>query len=270
MVIILSAGIEHGYNPLEIKEKWRHLIEQPGLYIVFDADENKFDTASHWVDFTNRFLRLYAAIPEERTPSYEDVWKEGGPSHYYPTHFPEVFPDFDSYEKLADEMRHRFAPNHKGEAMHGTERIVSIKQMYEYLASVGTILGTLTARPATAVVKRATEQQFRNAEIPVLDVIYKPVEVPLKDSSIEKLRILQPVLIDDSVSTAKIIKDYNSTRGNNRPIIQILNTSGVLTKPAIEKNGFTAQLQDGIFIMQSWDDLPNVIEEINSWINSLN
>lgn len=275
----MIATEKEGYNPNLIKNNWKESVARnPGLYFILDLDENLFNTAGHWVDFSNTFLRIYAGIKTD-LPTKDEIYRDGGPSSYYPNHFSQVFPTSESYEKLADEMRHRAIPNRAGAPMYK-----DMPWIYKTLSKQGKLLGGLTARPATIIVKKATEQQIVASGLPLFDVIYKLLDVPLAQASQAKLRILEEitddpdtqgilVIIDDSLSTAKIISERNHRRGGKRPIIQILNASGPLTKPKIESDPegkFTFTMNDGIFIMEDWNLLPETINHVKSWIPSQN
>ncbi len=277
-VVRTIATEKEGYNPHLIKQHWKELVvRSPGLYFILDLDENLFNTAGHWVDFTNTFLRIYAGTRD--VPTKNEVYNEGGPSTYYPKHFPQIFPTSDSYEKLADEMRHRAIPNRAGHPMHN-----DMSWIHKILNERGVLLGGLTARPATTTVKKATEQQISASGLPTFDILYKPLDVPLAQISQVKLRILEEIandsntqsiliLIDDSMSTAQVIRKRNQHRGNKPPIIQILNKSGPLTKPRLENDlegQFTFTPDDGIFIMDNWICLPETINVIKAWLPTRN
>lgn len=269
----------YGYDRAIIQNSWKKLVSQnPGLHFILDLDENLYNTAGYWIDFSNRFLRMYAGV-SNNLPSKDEVYNAGGPSNYYPKHFPQVFPSSERYEILADEMRHRATPNRAGVAMHS-----DMPWIFHELNNQGILLGGLTARPATAIVKKATEQQLATSGFPLFDVIYKPLDIPRALVSQEKLGFLEEivcdsnslgtiVLIDDSMSTANIISERNCLHLKKRPLIQILNASGPLTRPKMindHEGKFTFNNNSGIFVMKDWGSLPETIENIKKWIGNRN
>lgn len=262
------------YDPDQIINRWREKIagSKAELFFILDLDENLFNSAAHWVTFSNTFLRLFAAIDLERLPTEEVVMAVGGPSTYYPLFFPDVFPTTEAYEVLADEMRHRYAPNRLGKAMHP-----NLSELISQLNGVGEVLGGLTARPETQVVRDATKAQLHPVE---MEVVYKPVNRPLAEASREKIERLETlshassgvvVLIDDSLSTAKVISEWNKSRNSvqSQPIVQILNGLGPLTAPKLEQGLVDLDQLEGVFLLSDWSDLDQVITDIQSWLTNL-
>lgn len=263
------------YSPDIIIDSWQRQVDTNDcLNFVLDLDENLFDTVFHWVKHTNRFLRMFGGIQSDELPSHKDVCVEGGPSVYYPHHFPDIFPDINRYEILADELRHRKSGNVSGPPMSH-----DIASVHEHITNAGTLLGGLTARPATDVVVGATRQQVRMHFTTEFPIIYKPTHIPLSKASTMKLDVLARlatptsagtvVLIDDSISVARLIAEWNRTT-QGKSIIQILNGAGPLTRPLLEADKFTLGDARGIFVMHTWDNLLQTIHAINDWLQTQN
>lgn len=258
------------YNPTSILNAWHDQIaSQPGLHIILDIDENLTNTVSYWVRASNRFLRMYGSVASNRLPTVEEVCQEGGPSVYYPGHFPDVFDSPELYEKLMDEWRHRRGPNYVSRPMHQ-----DMTWIYHQIRSKANFLGAITARSATEVVIGATQDLLTSLSLPQFPIIYKSPSTPLSAASSEKLVHLERlvegspqgrvVLIDDSISTAELVAQRNRRSPRLAQLMYILNASGPLTKPILNRGEFTVSPGDGIVIMESWEHLPIVLNGLKT------
>jgi len=279
---------EHAIKTAQVLESWKAHLQTPGFHVLLDLDENLFDTFSYWVRLINRYLRLRFQLPFEQLPLATEVARYGGPSTYYPQFFPDIFSDDihheRAFEHLAEEMRFRYNANRAGPPMIPAE----LSQFLEELAAFGQVLGGLTARPDVPAVRRATEKQTNN----LFPVLYRSPEIPVQQASQEKLRILEfltdfpqdsseeilketerlgcLVLVDDSLSTARTLGKANAQRlnqGEKRTHlpIQILNSMGPLTSPQLEQGNFSLEGLEGIFLMNSWRQLPELFQQIQLW-----
>lgn len=274
------------YRPDEIVSSWESSMATPGAHVLLDLDENLFDTVQTWITTTNRFLHSVAKIPEENLPDIQTVLNAGGPSKFYPNEYPDLFPKvtdprtgtvIDSYDEyFADILRHLGRPNQVSPNI-----VEDLPSVVATINEQGTFLGALTARGSTTVVVENTQKQLKRAGLASVKIVFKREEVPLKKASQEKLQILERlaeaggaegyiVIIDDSISTANLIAGYNRTRGDKRPIIQIVYGGASLTKPRIERGEFSEDPDNGVFIMHDWKDLQSALERVDIWMQSQN
>jgi len=273
-----AASEAIGYVPDEILAMWEaQVADSNEIFTVLDLDENIFDTAAFWVEYTNTFLAASTnSFDFENTfpPTLEQVIQEGGPSKYYAKHFAHVFPGNTYDTEFMEELRFREPGNRKGPVMHQ-----DMPGKYQNLEQQTTILGGLTARPDSEVVVQSTRQQFQENGLPEIPTIFRPADIQLSQSSQVKLDILGPLsektngvilLVDDSISTAKKIQEYNRNRGRKPKLIQVVNIQGTLTAPAIARGEYAEDPDNGIFFMNGWDDQEAVLTRINKWKSSLN
>lgn len=265
------------YDREAILLKWQEeLTAAVGLAFILDLDENLFDTVNYWVAVTNRLLRLKFGVTVDKLPLPQQVYVEGGPSSYYYKHFPEIFPTFDSYELIIDELRHRTSPNLLPKKMHS-----NMDNLLDQLQDNGLLLGGLTARPDNLHTVTATARQFQKNlsrhTSPV--IVHRRISTPMAQAGQEKLQVLDHLsttanekailaLIDDSLSTALILSVYNikAREKGLKPIIQFVNGIGQLTAPKLESEAQLFANNSGIFLMKDWDNLPEVIQEAQTWL----
>lgn len=260
------------YTPQSIEQNWsKQLAEKTGLHFILDLDENLFDTVTYWIKLTNRVLGLKFGVAQSSLPDRAEVLQAGGPSNYYHKKFPQIFPSFEAYEEFADECRHRYWANQAGPSM-----VDQMDSVFDSLKSTGNLLGGLTARPANKATVLGTKIQLKqvlqNHAVP--EILFKPVDIPLARASQQKLKIMERlsyisssstlVLIDDSISTAKLLSEHNQ-QNPERPIVQILNGAGPLTTPKLLEDPQLIDTMSGIFLMRDWSQLEQTIKEVSAW-----
>ncbi len=264
------------YDSAKLFTQWKEQMQsQPGLHFLLDLDENLFNTVDYWIRLTNHLLHHKYGVPQSFLPSQATVLQAGGPSQYYFRAFPEYFPSYESYDILADELRHRYWPNQAGPLM-----VENLDEIFDLLSQEGNVLGGLTARPASTDVLLATQQQFSRAltRHPIPEVMYKPLFVAVQGASQEKLAVLRqlagasadsvPVLIDDSLSTAQVLSQHNKEQPH-LPIMQILNGEGPFTRGKLAHEPDLVNDLRGVFVMPHWEDLRGTIEKGKSWLKHL-
>lgn len=273
-----------GYDRASIIEMWKQeLVSHSGLHLIFDIDENLVNTVAFWIEETNQFLQDKYHIPPEQIPTLDEVLLEGGPSKYYPLHFPNIwntnasYYDPSSYEYLAEQWRHETAGNLVPPLLDGLD----VTTLLAVVTSHAHILGGLTARPATKPVIEATHQQFQQYGFETdrnFPIIFRPKIVELSQAGQEKLKVLKElltvvssqsriILLDDSISTARIISEYNQSAEPSKKIAYILNTMGPLTAPSkdILTNNTELSVTQGIFMIKDWSEMDDILTTIEIW-----
>lgn len=228
---------------------------ETGFGIVSDIDETIVDTVGRHVGFVTRAAQL--AGFKGALPTLEEIKAAGGTADYA-----RVFGMTpDEWEEVMIRVRERRFVNEKADLYH--------QDTVQTLMNGGELLGFLTAKPGTDRTLAATQKDLiHRLGFPEKPVILRPNSVPLSQTSDWKIEMLAAikgtspkgiVLVDDSLSTARVIAGHNQQAGNIG-IMQIV-YKGPLTAPALESGKFIPDESLGIYAAD-WEEMPAVFDRI--------
>lgn len=244
--------------------------------VLFDKDEMLVDTIRRHVEFINLAGRMNASrYGVAFTPlSYEAVVAGGGSGI-----FNKAFGiPADRWEELHERERATRRVN-SGAPTYTDNLQEIVRAIYDR----SEVLGYMTATPIGVPDSRGRlydtetyvkQDLFTRLGLPHEPTILRPADVPASQAGPWKLEMLEQIraanpqipvmLVDDSLSTAKLVAQVNSQRSPGEvPLVQIVMADGTLTRPKIDSGSFTAQPELGIYVA-GWEELPAVIDQIQT------
>lgn len=239
-----------------LQQEFKQMTERIGM--IWDIDETVVDTIGNHTKLITRGASMLGY--KDPLPSREEIISQGGTSAYA-----ELFGlTPQEWESRMERIRDSKYVNSGADMYHP-----EVAQLLPTLEDTK-LLGFVTARPGSEKTLLVTEEDlFNRVGLPKRPVILRPESVSLADTSSWKLAILKQiaqqddqkrvVLIDDSISTAKTVMEYNSRNGEN-PIIQVI-YKGPLTKPLIDNGDFQINTQMGIYTAD-WQEMPTIMNQI--------
>lgn len=225
--------------------------------VVLDCDETLYNTvARHY-----RFIQLasrFGILPQlENFPTYDDVVHGGGTGF-----FADAFVmSADDWEARMVDIRARRAINRNSPLLH--------PDVAQIVGGIEPLLGYVTAKPGTPRVHRIATQDLSTRKFPDLPMVLRPEGVPLSKTAQWKIETMEHiigksgkrmVIIDDSISTARVVEEYNQTHGKVR-IAQVL-YPGPLTSGKLDSGEYVPSHEHGI-VVADWNTIPQVIATIN-------
>lgn len=245
--------------------------------IICDKDEMFGDTVENHTSIINRFGERHLQ-KGKRLPTYEEVIAAGGTGKIYAELFGQ---SPDEWEATMEHIRslHSICYGSRTYSPRLNEIMGEVVQM-------STMLGYVTATPAGVVDRRGNiyrtqrfveRDLFQRLQLPRKPAILRPATIHSSKSGewktgiLERIRSANPAkpvtLIDDSLSTAKVIAAANAQRAPGEvPLFQIVMSEGSLTRPKIESGAFTSVPELGIYIAD-WDHVPEVLNQIQTQWN---
>lgn len=232
--------------------------------LILDLDETVTNTVLLWVKLLNRLLKKRGNSLE--LPTLTQVQIVGGTDFIYNS---ENYFGEQDYSLLMALLRGLIVPN-----LYAPPTEDNIEQILEKLkASDIEPIGAITARPNTTRVLTATNLYFAKNNFPNIPVVARPEDtVPLSQTTpwkLEQLMVLNSldeskrvIIIDDSISLARKIAEYNSHNGMSKHIIQVL-YPGPLTIGKIVSGEIKENKDEGIFI-SNWQNLLATVERIQA------
>lgn len=249
---------------------------QREIVIIQDIDEVLYETTRAHYDVMTQAAIARGADPRQ-LPTYEEMCLKGG-SDYFKGFFGDV--DDEEWQRLAEVARCYGPSNGQAPLMEEGVR----EKMRIVLAQEGVTLGCyLTATPGRLDVRSVRQNaMFASGNFSEAPMIMRPIETPIQETGTWKMQYLLEfataalpgdniiILIDDSLSTAKLVQEKNIQRINEGlpPIIQIV-YPGPITKPKLDKLASVLSEDNGIYIAHNgWDQIPEIIERIkNKFLN---
>jgi hypothetical protein len=254
----------------EIEQHWVEQMQAKpdSRFYIFDMDDTLTETLLRWVQYfvrakygSQRYVEEFNRVMSAKSP-FTFLREELG---------------HEEFTKLEQKLRFSRWGNTYGKQVD--------PNLSEHLAQVlerkGEVLGVLTARPDSLQVREHTYQWLKRQELlHTLPQYHAPTAFTYLQTQQWKVDVLarmrraveQPplMLVDDSVSTAANIEEWNKKHAEYLPLIQILLRTSLTDKAIAEKYDVVFSPEpSGVFVADNWSKIPEVADRAAEWYEDI-